>query len=56
MARYAVIRNSDSIVIACIEWNSTTPYTYPEPDVTLVQTNIGNVGNRYENGNFYDED
>ncbi len=47
MPRYALIR--DSVVINVILLNN--PTDYPTTD-TLVQSDIANIGDRYEEGNF----
>lgn len=52
MARYCVVKNSDNIADNVIIWNGTDPYT-PPVNHTLVQSNVGQIEDKYESGKFY---
>jgi len=45
--------SSVTMVINRIVWDGETPYTYPDPEVVLVQSNIGQIGDKYEDSKFY---
>lgn len=55
MAIYCAIKEIEALdrVINRIVWDGTSPYTYPDPAVSLVQSDIGQIDDKYENGKFY---
>jgi hypothetical protein len=55
MASYCAIKLVESVnkVINRIVWDGQTPYTYPDPEVTLVASEIGQINDKYENSKFY---
>lgn len=54
--RYAIVQNSDNVVVNVVMWNGDTgPTGWQPPEGTFViQTEIGNIGDTYnpDDGSF----
>jgi hypothetical protein len=50
MGNWAVVRKKDGVVINNIMWDGKCDYTYPEPDVELIETDLGFQGDVYKDG------
>lgn len=51
MARYAMVNNSTNIVENMVIWDGVS--TYEPSGVTLIQTDIPDIGDKCENSKFY---
>jgi hypothetical protein len=52
MANYCVVNDSTTFVVNRIVWDGVTPYN-PGAGVTLVASEIGQIGDKYESSKFY---
>ena len=52
MARYALIRNSDSKVDNIVEWDGDTTKWAPPATQTAIQNDVANVGDTWNGSSF----
>ncbi|MBM3210614.1 hypothetical protein FJZ33_00220 [Candidatus Poribacteria bacterium] len=52
MANYCVINNNDKIVDNRIVWDGISSWT-PPANHTAIKSDIGQIGDKYQNSKFY---